>query len=118
VTPVPNRKWQVYRNRYLIKAKQLTRALVFVDPLGREHRGKKGDYLVESDGGTRRIWPRALFEDSHVPMQVAVPETVFPKDLGPGGYGPEFGPSPGAPAQPGGGRPLWKNSDSTPHPDC
>ncbi len=63
------RKWQVYRNKCLIRAKQLTRALTFVDSLGREHRGKKGDYLVESDAGTRRIWPRQLFEDSHVCME-------------------------------------------------
>jgi hypothetical protein len=63
------RKWQVYRNKCLIRAKQLTRALSFVDSLGREHRGKKGDYLVESDAGTRRIWPRQLFEDSHVSME-------------------------------------------------
>ncbi len=67
------RKWQVYRNKCLIRAKQLNRALTFVDSLGREHRGKKGDYLVESDGGSRRIWPRELFEDSHVCMEPVSP---------------------------------------------
>src|ERR1700730_4677499 len=77
--PVSNaaRKWQVYRNRHLIKARQLTRPLIFVDPLGGEHRGKKGAYLVESDNGTRRIWPRRLFEDSHVPLEPAVSDLLL-----------------------------------------
>jgi hypothetical protein len=60
--------WQVYRTRFLIRAKQLTEPLVFQDALGREHRGQKGDYLVESSDGTRRIAPRKIFEDVYVPM--------------------------------------------------
>jgi hypothetical protein len=63
--------WQVYRTRFLIRAKQLTEPLVFVDALGREHRGQKGDYLVESSDGMRRIAPRELFEDVYVVMDVA-----------------------------------------------
>jgi hypothetical protein len=59
-------EWKTYRCRFLIRAKKLSRSLAFVDPLGREHRGKKGDYLVESANGTQRIWPRQLFEDAHV----------------------------------------------------
>jgi hypothetical protein len=58
--------WKTYRCRFLIRAKKLSRPLAFVDALGREHRGKKGDYLVESANGAQRIWPRQLFEDAHV----------------------------------------------------
>ena len=60
--------WQVYRTRFLIKAKQLSEPLFFVDALGREHRGQKGDYLVESSDGMRRIAPREIFEDVYVAM--------------------------------------------------
>ena len=59
-------EWQIYRTRFLIRAKQLSEPLVFVDALGREHRGQKGDYLVESSDGTRRIAARAIFEDVYV----------------------------------------------------
>ena len=41
------REWSVYRTRFLIKAKKLTKPFKFVDALGREHHGKKGDYLME-----------------------------------------------------------------------
>jgi len=61
-------EWQTYRTRFLIQAKQLTEPLYFVDALGREHRGQKGDYLVESSDGVRRIAPREIFEDVYVPM--------------------------------------------------
>jgi hypothetical protein len=60
--------WKVYRTRFLVRAKQLTEPLFFVDALGREHHGKKGDYLVESADGCRRIAPQELFEDVYVPM--------------------------------------------------
>ena len=60
--------WNVYRTRFLVKAKQLTQPLTFVDPLGREQRGKKGDYLVEWSDGMLRIAPRGIFEDVYVPM--------------------------------------------------
>ena len=60
--------WQIYRTRFLIRAKQLNEPLSFVDALGREHRGKPGDYLVESSDGSRRIAPREIFEDVYVPM--------------------------------------------------
>jgi hypothetical protein len=53
----------------LIKAKQLTKPLKFVDALGREHHGKKGDYLMEWSDGLRRIAPREFFEDVYVPME-------------------------------------------------
>lgn len=64
----PDNEWKVYRTRFLIRAKQLTEALAFVDVLGREHRGVTGDYLVESSDGMRRIAPREIFEDVYVPM--------------------------------------------------
>ena len=61
-------KWKIYRTRFLIKARQLTEPLLFVDALGREHRGAAGDYLVESSDGSRRIAPRLIFEDVYVAM--------------------------------------------------
>ncbi len=64
-------KWKTYRTRFLIKAKQLTEPLVFVDGLGREHRGKPGDYLVESSDGCRSIQRREIFEDVYVPIRSA-----------------------------------------------
>src|SRR5580693_7316139 len=60
--------WKIYRTRFLIKARQLSQPLVFVDPLGREHNGEPGDYLVESSDGARRIAPRLIFEDVYVAM--------------------------------------------------
>ncbi len=65
-------EWQVYRTRFLIRARQLTGPLEFRDALGREHRGQKGDYLVESSDGTQRIAPREIFEDVYVTMGPAV----------------------------------------------
>ena len=64
-------EWNVYRSRFLIRAKRLKAPLVFVDAMGQEHRGKKGDYLVESCSGLQRIWPRRLFENAHVPLNTA-----------------------------------------------
>ena len=64
-TAVP---WKIYRTRFLIKARQLTQPLLFVDVRGREHRGQPGDYLVESSDGARRIAPRLIFEDVYVAM--------------------------------------------------
>jgi hypothetical protein len=61
-------EWQIYRTRFLIRAKQLTEPLLFVDALGREHCGRAGDYLVESSDGTRRIAPKEIFEDIYVAM--------------------------------------------------
>lgn len=60
--------WKIYRTRFLIKARQLDAPLAFTDPLGREHHGLKGDYLVESSEGLQRIAPREIFEDIYVPM--------------------------------------------------
>ncbi len=61
--------WITYRTRFLIKAKQLTNSLAFTDVLGRQHSGRKGDYLVESSDGVLRIAPRQIFEDIYVPLQ-------------------------------------------------
>jgi len=63
--------WQIYRTRFLIKAKPLTEPLAFVDALGREHRGQPGDYLIESSDGSRSIQRREIFEDIYVPMGLA-----------------------------------------------
>jgi hypothetical protein len=60
--------WQVYRTRFLIRAKPLTEPLVFVDVLGREHCGRAGDYLVEFPNGVRRIAAREFFENVYVSM--------------------------------------------------
>jgi hypothetical protein len=61
-------EWTTYRTRFLIKARQLNAPLSFVDCIGREHSGQKGDYLVLSSDGSRRIAPREIFEDIYVPM--------------------------------------------------
>ncbi len=61
-------EWITYRTRFLVKAKQLSASLSFVDSLGRQHSGRKGDYLVESCDGVVSITPRQIFEDVYVPM--------------------------------------------------
>jgi hypothetical protein len=72
--------WQVYRTRFLIRAKQLTEPLMFKDALGREHCGQIGDYLVESSDGARRIALREIFEDVYVAMG---PANMGPANMGP-----------------------------------
>lgn len=61
-------EWKTYRTRFLVKAKQLSSALSFTDHLGRQHCGRKGDYLVESFDGVLSIAPRQIFEDVYVAM--------------------------------------------------
>jgi hypothetical protein len=61
-------QWKTYRTRFLVKAKQLRCNLVFTDSLGRQHSGRKGDYLVESADGVLSIAPRQIFEDVYVTM--------------------------------------------------
>jgi hypothetical protein len=61
-------EWKTYRTRFLIKAKQLSSSLTFIDHLGRQHCGHKGDYLVESSDGVLSIAPRRIFEDIYVLM--------------------------------------------------
>jgi hypothetical protein len=63
-------EWKTYRTRFLVTAKQLSSPLTFVDHLGRQHRGHKGDYLVESSDGVLSITPRRIFEDIYVPMSL------------------------------------------------
>jgi hypothetical protein len=60
--------WITYRTRFLVKGKQLTTSLAFTDSLGRQHSGRKGDYLMESSDGVLRIVPRQIFEDIYVPL--------------------------------------------------
>jgi hypothetical protein len=64
-----NQHWKVYRSKLLIKAKQLTYPLTFVDALGREHRGQPGDYLMEWSKGLLRIVPQEFFEDAYIPLK-------------------------------------------------
>jgi len=63
--------WNLYRTRFLVRARQLTHPLVFTDSLGREHSGQSGDYVVETSGGIRRITSRTLFEDIYVLIEPA-----------------------------------------------
>ena len=63
-------EWKSYRTRFLVNAKQLSSSLSFVDHLGRQHCGRKGDYLVESSDGVISIAPRRIFEDIYVPMSL------------------------------------------------
>jgi hypothetical protein len=62
----PSTEWNVYRTRFLVKAKQLTAPMSFIDSLGREHSGHAGDYLVQWSDGSRRVAPRQIFEDVYV----------------------------------------------------
>jgi len=61
-------EWKTYRTRFLVRAKQLSSNLSFTDHLGRQHCGRKGDYLVESYDGVLSIAPRQIFEDVYVEM--------------------------------------------------
>ena len=61
-------EWKTYRTRFLVTAIQLTQQITFVDILGREHRGRVGDYLVENSDGTRRLARREVFEDLYVEL--------------------------------------------------
>jgi hypothetical protein len=77
-------EWKTYRTRFLVTARQLSSNLTFTDSLGRQHSGRKGDYLVESDG-VLRIAPRQLFEDIYVPLagdDVKLPPPDEPMRLG------------------------------------
>jgi hypothetical protein len=67
-TETNSSQWNTYRTRFLVKAKQLRSSLVFTDSLGRQHSGRKGDYLVESSDGVLSIAPRQIFEDVYVSM--------------------------------------------------
>jgi hypothetical protein len=60
--------WNVYCTRFLVHARQLTEPVAFTDPLGHEHVGRPGDYLVETSNGIRRIATKAFFEDTYVPV--------------------------------------------------
>ena len=73
----PSTDWNVYRTRFLVRAKQLTEPLAFIDALGREHRGDPGDYLVEWSDGSRRVAPRQIFEDVYVRMNTS--ERTWPR---------------------------------------
>jgi hypothetical protein len=66
--------WTTYRTRFLVKAKQLTASLTFTDALGRQHSGRKGDYLVEFSDGVLRIATRQIFEDIYVPIVADQPQ--------------------------------------------
>ena len=78
-------EWKTYRTRFLVKAKQLSARLTFTDALGRQHSGRKGDYLVESSDGALRIAPRQIFEDVYVllgTVESKIPAQDAPLRLG------------------------------------
>jgi len=85
-------EWKTYRTRFLVKAKQLSSGLSFTDHLGRQHCGRKGDYLVESSDGVLSIAPRQIFEDIYVPMSpdenVSHEIEAAESDLNPAGKNP------------------------------
>src|ERR1700691_5276420 len=68
----PSTPWITYRTRFLVKAKQLTTSLTFIDLLGRPQSGRKGDYLVESSEGVLSIAPRQIFEDIYISLHPCV----------------------------------------------
>lgn len=59
--------WLTYRTRFTVRARLLSAPLSFIDALGREQNGKRGDYLVESNGMVT-ITARHIFEDVYVPL--------------------------------------------------
>jgi hypothetical protein len=61
-------QWSVYRTRFLVRARQLTEPLIFINAVGREQIGQPGDYLVEFSDGIRRTITQTLFEDVYVPV--------------------------------------------------
>ena len=74
-------EWKTYRTRFLVKAKKLSSTLTFTDPLGRQHCGRKGDYLVEFSDGVQRIAPRHFFEDVYVPMSMVDEQSIIGLDV-------------------------------------
>ena len=71
--------WNIYRTRFLVSAKRLTRPLTFTDPLGREHQGRPGDYLVQSSNGLLRIAPREINrEEPKAAFEVSSSERLHP----------------------------------------
>ena len=58
------------------QSKKIKQVLQIRDALGREHEGKKGDYLMEWCDGMRRIAPKKIFEDVYVPMDAVRPDDV------------------------------------------
>jgi hypothetical protein len=67
--------WNMYCTRFLVRARQLTEPIAFIDPLGHEHVGRPGDYLVETSNGIRRIASKAFFEDTYVPITSSRPDS-------------------------------------------
>ena len=65
----------MYCTRFLVRARQLTEPIAFTDPLGHEHVGRAGDYLVETSNGIRRIATKAFFEDTYVPIAPTQPDS-------------------------------------------
>ena len=74
--------WQTYRTRFTIRARILSAPLSFVDALGRDQNGKRGDYLVESNGMVT-ITPCHIFEDVYVAMDQGFAGSRQPKADGP-----------------------------------
>ena len=68
---ISKNNWNMYCTRFLVRARQLTEPIAFTDPLGHEHIGRPGDYLVETSNGIRRIATKAFFEDTYVPIAPA-----------------------------------------------
>jgi hypothetical protein len=78
--PMRATEWNTYRTRFLVRARQLSSNLSFTDTLGRQHSGRKGDYLVESSDGVLRIAPRQIFEDIYVPMALDEAKLIPPDE--------------------------------------
>jgi len=112
--------WQIYRTRFLIRARQLTEPLVFRDALGREHRGRVNDYLVESSDGTRRIAPREIFEDIYVAMGPAGDDRPLleTRKRPQSKLKPRASPGDELPCELSGRGSLWKSPRPNRHPTC
>jgi hypothetical protein len=70
-------EWNLYRTRFLVRARQLAEPLAILDASGREQLGHPGDYLVECSDGSRRIASRSIFEDIYVQIDTPVESRSF-----------------------------------------
>jgi hypothetical protein len=61
--------WKIYRTKYLVKAKQLSRKYSVIDSTGRVLTAQPGDYLVENSDGSLRIARREVFEDVYAELE-------------------------------------------------
>ena len=71
-------EWNLYRTRYLARARRLDQPCSVTDACGREQLGAVGDYLIEAPDGSQRIAPAHVFEDIYVKLELGGAELRRP----------------------------------------